>query len=68
MKRFQKHATNDREHCRIPSNAQRKRENDGAHEDRIEAEFALEIQQRIEAGATREEAELSARSNFGNVT
>lgn len=34
----------------------------------IEADFALEIQQRVEAGATREEAEYGARRDFGNVT
>jgi putative ABC transport system permease protein len=43
---------------------QRERELD----EEIEADFALEIQQRMEAGATREEAESGARRDFGNVT
>jgi len=34
----------------------------------IEADFAFEIQQRMQAGATREEAEWGARRGFGNVT
>lgn len=37
-------------------------------DEEIEAGFALDIQQRLEAGATREEAELAARRAFGNVT
>jgi hypothetical protein len=37
-------------------------------DEEIEADLALEIQQRVQAGATREEAELSARRDFGNVT
>ncbi len=47
------------------SNKSRERELD----EEIEADFALEIQQRLEAGgATREEAEFAARRDFGNVT
>jgi hypothetical protein len=46
------------------SNKDRERELD----EEIEADFALEIQQRVEAGATREEAEFAARRDFGNVT
>jgi predicted permease len=37
-------------------------------EEEIEADFALAIQQRLEAGITREEAKLAARRDFGNVT
>src|SRR5579875_2135742 len=37
-------------------------------DEEIQADFALEIQQRLEAGATREEAEFAARRHFGNVT
>jgi predicted permease len=37
-------------------------------EEEIELDFALEVQQRMEAGATREEAESAARRDFGNVT
>src|SRR5579875_2125802 len=37
-------------------------------DEEIQADFALEIQQRLEAGATREEAEFAARRDFGNVT
>ena len=36
-------------------------------DEEIETDFALEIQQRVEAGATREEAEFAARREFGNV-
>jgi predicted permease len=35
--------------------------------DELEVHFALEVQQRIEAGESREEAELAARRSFGNV-
>jgi hypothetical protein len=48
----------------IPGNKARDRELD----EEIEADFALELQQRLEAGATRQEAELAARRDFGNVT
>ncbi len=37
-------------------------------DEEIEADFALAIQQRLEAGATQEEAEFAARRDFGNVT
>ncbi len=37
-------------------------------DEEIEADFALEIQQRVEPGATPEEAELGARRDFGNVS
>ena len=37
-------------------------------DEEIETDFALEVQQRMEAGVTREEAESGARRNFGNVT
>ncbi|HEX4809635.1 MAG TPA: ABC transporter permease [Bryobacteraceae bacterium] len=37
-------------------------------DEEIEADFALEIQQRLEAGATPEEAQFAARRDFGNVT
>jgi predicted permease len=36
-------------------------------DEELEAHFALEIQQRMEAGASREEAELAARRAFGNL-
>lgn len=45
-------------------NKHRERELD----EEIEADFALEVQQRLEAGATREEAEFAARRDFGNVS
>lgn len=45
-------------------NKNRERELD----EEIEADFAFEVQQRIEAGATREEAEFSARRDFGNIS
>ena len=34
----------------------------------IDADFALEVQQRLAAGATREEAEFGARRDFGNIS
>lgn len=37
-------------------------------DEELEADFALEVQERMEAGATREEAERCARRDFGNVT
>lgn len=37
-------------------------------DEEIEVDFALAVQQRIAAGATREEAESAARRDFGNVT
>lgn len=37
-------------------------------DEEVEAHFALEIQQRLEAGATREEAESGARRDFWNVS
>jgi len=37
-------------------------------EEEIEADFALEVQQRIEAGETPQEAEYGARRDFGNVS
>jgi putative ABC transport system permease protein len=37
-------------------------------DEEIEVDFALEVQQRMEAGANREEAESGARRDFGNVT
>ncbi len=36
-------------------------------DDELEAHFALEIQQRVEAGAKREEAAFGARRDFGNI-
>lgn len=37
-------------------------------DEEIETDFALEIQRRMESGATREEAEFGARRDFGKVT
>ena len=37
-------------------------------DEEIEVDFALAVQQRLEAGATQEEAESAARRDFGNVT
>jgi predicted permease len=37
-------------------------------DEEIEADFALAIQQRLEAGSSREEAEFAARRDFGNIT
>src|SRR5579875_1928691 len=48
----------------IKRNKARDRELD----EEIDANFALEIQRRLEAGATQEEAEFGARRDFGNVT
>src|ERR1700742_1736856 len=36
-------------------------------EEEIEAHLAIEIQQRIAAGESPEQAELAARSSFGNI-
>jgi hypothetical protein len=47
---------------------ERKNDHDRELDEEIQADFALEIQQRLEAGATREEAEFAARRDFGNVT
>jgi predicted permease len=47
---------------------ERKEDFDRELDEEIQADFALEIQQRLEAGATREEAEFAARRHFGNVT
>jgi predicted permease len=47
---------------------ERKKDLDQELDEEIQADFALEIQQRLEAGATPEEAEVAARRNFGNVT
>jgi predicted permease len=47
---------------------ERKKELDRELDEEIQADFALEIQQRVEAGTTPEEAEFAARRNFGNVT
>lgn len=50
--------------------ARRERKKDGDREldEEVQADFALAIQQRVEAGATREEAESAARRNIGNIT
>jgi hypothetical protein len=37
-------------------------------DEEIEADFALEIQRRLETGATQEEAQFAARREFSNVT
>ncbi len=37
-------------------------------QEELDAHFAIEIQQRMEAGATREDAESATRRDFGNVT
>lgn len=50
----------------LPWTKRKDRERDLDEE--IEADFALEIQQRLEAGATREEAEIGAHRDFGNVS
>lgn len=47
---------------------ERKKDLDRELDEEIQADFALEIQQRLEAGATPEEAEFAARRHFGNVT
>ena len=47
---------------------ERNKERERELAEEIEADFALELQQRVEAGATREEAAFAARRNFGNVT
>jgi putative ABC transport system permease protein len=47
---------------------QRKKDRDRELDEELQADFALEIQQHLEAGATREEAEFAARREFGNIT
>ena len=47
---------------------ERKKDRDRELDEEIQADFALEIQQRLEAGATREEAEFGARRDFGNIS
>jgi hypothetical protein len=46
---------------------ERKKLLDRELDEEIQADFALEIRQRLEAGATPEEAEFAARRDFGNV-
>ena len=47
---------------------ERKKDRDRELDEELQADFALEIQQHLEAGATREEAEFAARREFGNIT
>lgn len=46
----------------------RRNDDDRELQEELEAHFAIDIQQRMQAGAEREEAELAARRDFGNVT
>lgn len=46
----------------------KRRDRDRELNEEIESDFALEIQERLEAGAMREEAEIGARRHFGNVS
>ena len=48
--------------------AARKKDRERELDEEIEADFALEVQQRLEAGATRKEAEFGARREFGNIS
>src|ERR1700723_3248658 len=48
--------------------AKPKKDRERELDEEIEADFALEVQQRLEAGATREEAEFGARRDFGNIS
>jgi macrolide transport system ATP-binding/permease protein len=48
--------------------AERKKDRERELDEEIEADFALEVKQRLEADATREEAEFAARRDFGNIS
>src|SRR5690348_1485286 len=48
--------------------AERNKNRERELDEEIETDFAFEVQQRVEAGATREEAEFGARRDFGNIS